>query len=65
MNNKKGLTRLTIDISPELHKTLKVKCAVIGKSMRALLIEAIEEKVQFSPIKINEQIGLSRSISNT
>ena len=46
MKAEKGFTRLTIDVSPELHKKLKVISVVSEKSMRDLVTEAIEEKIQ-------------------
>ena len=46
MERKKESTRLTIDLPLELHKKLKIKSAMAEKSMRDLVIEAIEGKVQ-------------------
>ena len=57
MKNKKGFARLTIDLPSELHKNLKVKCAIIETSMRDLVIEAIEDKVQSLAIKISKELN--------
>lgn len=51
MKHKKESTRLTIDLPLELHKKLKIKSAMIDKSMRELVIEAIEGKVQSLSLK--------------
>lgn len=40
----KEQSRLTIDITPDLHKALKIAAAERGVSMRQLVIEAITEK---------------------
>lgn len=57
MGKQKSCARLTIDLSPELHRKLKSRCAVIGKSMRDILIEAIEEKVQFLDIQESKELN--------
>jgi len=41
----KGTVRLTIDVSPELHKMVKTLAVEDGMSIRDLVIEAIEEKI--------------------
>jgi len=55
MEEKKSIVRVTFDFSMQLHKTLKIKAASDNKSMREIVIEAIEEKLQRSdnsrPIK--------------
>lgn len=43
MPAKRDLSRITIDISKEDHKRLKAISAVLGKSMRIVVIEALEE----------------------
>lgn len=35
-------SRITIDIPKESHRMLKAKAALVGKSMRELVVEAIE-----------------------
>ena len=51
MKDEKKLARLTIDLSPKLHKELKVEAVMRDKSMREVVIEAIEEIVQRSDSK--------------
>ena len=43
MATKNDLSRITIDISRDDHKRLKAISAVLGKSMRVVVIEALEE----------------------
>lgn len=42
MENKNTLSRITIDITKEQHRRLKTKAAILGKSMREVVIEALE-----------------------
>ncbi|MFH1831760.1 MAG: hypothetical protein ABH827_03050 [bacterium] len=37
------LSRITLDVPEETHKKLKMMAAILGKSMRDIIIEAIEE----------------------
>jgi predicted HicB family RNase H-like nuclease len=52
-NNMKNpeLSRITIDISPEDHKRFKIFAAIEGKSMRKLIIEAIQNHITKVTIK--------------
>ncbi len=43
MTTKSHLSRMTIDVPEEDHKRLKALAAVLGKSMRELIIEWIKE----------------------
>jgi len=43
MHQKKKLSRITLDIPQEDHKKLKTIAAVLGKSMRELIIESLQE----------------------
>ncbi len=58
MERKKESTRLTIDLPLELHKKLKVKSAMVEKSMRDLVIEAIEGKVQSLSTKLPNELDV-------
>lgn len=58
MKRKKESTRLTIDLPLELHKKLKVKSAMVEKSMRDLVIEAIERKVQSLSTKLPNELDV-------
>jgi hypothetical protein len=42
---KNELSRITIDIPKESHKKLKAIAAVLGKSMREIVIESIEKNL--------------------
>ncbi len=48
MNIKRELSRITIDIPKEDHKKLKAMAAILGKSMREIVIESIEEHLYSS-----------------
>lgn len=41
-----SLQRITLDLPEDLHKKLKISCAVHETSMRKLVIEAIEEQLK-------------------
>lgn len=43
MNGKKGISRITIDIPFADHKRLKALAAILGKSMRDIVVDSIEE----------------------
>lgn len=45
MNKEKDLSRITIDISQESHKQLKVKAAMNGQSMRDIVVELISNYI--------------------
>jgi len=42
MSTKNELSRLTIDIPKVLHKRLKTRAALSGKSMRDMVLDALE-----------------------
>ncbi len=45
MDIKNDLSRITIDIPKESHKRLKAMAAILGKSMREIVIESIEKRI--------------------
>jgi hypothetical protein len=57
MKLKKDFIRLTIDLEPELHKKLKYTCVIVDMSMRDLVTEAIEKKVQSLGKKISNELN--------
>lgn len=46
MNEKKEISRITIDIPLKDHRKLKALAALLGKSMRDIVIDSIEEHLQ-------------------
>ncbi len=42
MDVKSDLSRITIDIPKEAHRRLKSRAALLGKSMREVILEALE-----------------------
>lgn len=42
MSSKNEVSRITIDLPKEQHKKLKSRAAMLGKSMREMVVEAIE-----------------------
>jgi len=42
MDTKGNLSRITIDIPATDHKKLKARAALLGKSMREIILEALE-----------------------
>jgi ribosomal 50S subunit-associated protein YjgA (DUF615 family) len=61
MPNKRELSRITIDIPVADHKRLKALAAVLGKSMRDIVITSIEEHLH--KVKIPNKKTL-RAIAN-
>jgi len=57
MNKKNKLSRLSIDLPIEMQKSLKMLAAMHGKSMRAIVIESIEEQIR----KLKNKKPLKRS----
>jgi hypothetical protein len=51
MNPRNNLSRITIDIPAVDHKKLKAVAALLGKSMREIVIESIEERLNKYPNK--------------
>ena len=45
MHVKNETSRITIDIPKESHKRLKAMAAVLGKSMREIVVESIEKNL--------------------
>jgi ribosomal 50S subunit-associated protein YjgA (DUF615 family) len=43
MNTRKELSRITIDIPIANHRRLKALAAILGKSMRDIVVDSIEE----------------------
>lgn len=46
MENKKAKLRITLDLPLSQHKQLKTVAAVLGKSMKELMIEALEKHLR-------------------
>ena len=46
MSMKSEVSRITIDIPKASHKRLKAMAAILGKSMRELVVESIEEHLE-------------------
>ena len=62
MNTKETLSRITIDIPIESHKRLKVMATLLGKSMREIVVESIEERLNKYPNK--ETLKTIKDIEN-
>ncbi len=56
MNIKKDLSRITIDIPKEDHKKLKAMAAILGKSMREIVIESLEQHLSSSKTPNNKTL---------
>ena len=54
MHARTNLSRITIDIPKESHTRLKAMAAILGKSMREIVIESIEKNLS-DPKKPNKQ----------
>jgi metal-responsive CopG/Arc/MetJ family transcriptional regulator len=46
MSQKNNLVRITVDLPTDLQKKIKMIAALQGKSMREVIIEAIEQELQ-------------------
>ena len=45
MKTKNNLSRMTVDIPLETHRKLKALSAILGKSMRDMVIESIQAHI--------------------
>lgn len=50
MNKSKQLSRITIDIPEKDHKQFKALAAFLGKSMRELVVESIQDRLKRNKI---------------
>jgi hypothetical protein len=48
MNASGNISRITIDLPKESHQKLKAMAAVLGKSIREIVIESIEKQLKSS-----------------
>lgn len=57
METKNNLSRMTVDIPLEAHRKLKALSAILGKSMRDVVIESIQAHIHnLSSCPINNDI---------
>ena len=56
MNKKENLSRITIDIPEEDHKRFKAIAAIQGKSMREIVVEAIQEHLKTSSLSTSVEV---------
>lgn len=64
MSAKNQLSRMTIDIPEEDHKRLKALAAVLGKSMRKIIIEWIHENLYSSNTPNAKTLEAIRQVEN-
>lgn len=55
MSTKGELSRITIDLPKESHKKLKAMAAVLGKSMREVVVDMLDEHLLEEHIYCNNQ----------
>ena len=56
MATKNNLSRMTIDISKEEHRQLKAIAAMLGKSMRELVIESLKKHLKSIPFETKKTL---------
>ncbi len=64
MTTKSHLSRMTIDVPEEDHKRLKALAAILGKSMREIIIEWIHEHLYSLNTPNAETLEAIRQIEN-
>ena len=62
MNSKTDQSRITIDLPTESHKRLKAMAAILGKSMREIVIESIEERLYGSGFPNEETLKVIKNV---
>ncbi len=62
MSGKSHMSRMTIDVPEEDHKRLKALAAVLGKSMREIIIEWIHEHLYSSNTPNSETLEAIKQI---
>lgn len=64
MTAKSQMARMTIDVPKEDHKRLKALAAVLGKSMREIIIEWVHEHLYSSNTPNAETLDAIKQIEN-
>ena len=64
MSAKSHMSRMTIDVPEEDHKRLKALAAILGKSMREIIIEWIHEHLYSSNTPNAETLEAIRQIES-
>lgn len=64
MKTKSEMSRITLDIPKAEHKKLKAKAALLGKSMRSLVLEALEGNNECSFPSHTPNRATKRAIKN-
>ncbi|HLC07068.1 MAG TPA: hypothetical protein VJJ26_02675 [Candidatus Babeliales bacterium] len=62
MNSKKELSRITIDIPMADHKRLKALAAILGKSMRDIVVDLITDYLHKVKIPNKTTLGIIADI---
>jgi len=64
MNVKNDVSRMTIDIPKKSHKQLKALSAILGKSMRELVLESIENYIHRVKLPNKETLKAIEDVEN-
>lgn len=64
MQDKNELSRMTIDIPQKDHRQLKALSAVLGKSMRQMVIESIEDYLHSVKIPNKKTLKAMQDVEN-
>lgn len=64
MHARADLSRITIDIPKESHKRLKAMAAILGKSMREIVIESIEKNLYNPKIPNKQTLRAIKAVEN-
>jgi ribosomal 50S subunit-associated protein YjgA (DUF615 family) len=64
MSTKTELSRITVNISKVAHKRLKALAAILGISMRELVIESIQARLDRSKIANKETLKAIENIES-
>lgn len=64
MSTKTEVSRITIDIPRTAHRKLKAMAAVLGKSMRELVVESIEARLENPQLPNQETLKTMQKIES-
>ena len=64
MNGKNGMSRITLDIPKESHKRIKALSAVIGKSMREIIVDAVNDSFKRTKIPNIKTLEAMKNVEN-
>ena len=64
MNTKNEISRMTVDIPKKSHKQLKALSAILGKSMRTIVLESIDNYLENVKLPNKKTLKAMQDVEN-